>query len=173
MHLKNVKWARNILGRNIPSLNRLAQVFQTAMIGNFLGLLGIRIHPFSESSLGQTLRHEIESLPAAHSLLEVVPSFFEGIFDGEHRVVQLRHQLIPLAFLDHKGPARIFGHDDTFQLCQNFLSRLGSDETRFSHHAPHAVNLHPFLCGTCTRFCNPVKPPRLMIDSALGTSLMG
>src|SRR3989338_8216689 len=68
------------------------------MIRNILRLLGIDIHSLDEFSLCESLGNQLESLPAAHPLLQIMPPLLESVFDdGEHRGVELRDQLITRA----------------------------------------------------------------------------
>src|SRR5262249_8275750 len=80
---------------NLPRLYCGAEILPTAVIGNLLWLLGIDIDAFGKDSFGLALSHHLEPLPAAHAFLQIVPAFFEGIFDdGQHRIIAIREKRI-------------------------------------------------------------------------------
>ena len=93
--LEYIERAWYVLRRNVPSFKRFAEILPTAMIRNILRLLGIQIHALGKFSLCESLGDQLESLPAAHPLLQIMPPFFESVFDdGEQRIVELRDKLI-------------------------------------------------------------------------------
>src|SRR4051812_17375315 len=65
------------------------------MIGDVLRALRIEIDAFGEFPLRQPFRDQLEAFLAAHALLQIVPTLFEGVCDDrEQRVVQLREELV-------------------------------------------------------------------------------
>src|SRR5918994_4478315 len=89
--LEDVKWAWNVVRRYFPILYRLTEILKTTVIGNLLQRFRIEINAFGENPFRFALRHHLETLAAAHALLQIMPSLRECVFDnGQHRVVALR-----------------------------------------------------------------------------------
>jgi hypothetical protein len=65
------------------------------MIGNFFRLLGVDIHAFRKDPLRLSVGHHLETLAAAHALLQIMAPFLKTVFyNGQHRIVPFRVESI-------------------------------------------------------------------------------
>jgi len=86
--LKYIEGAWHVVRRNIPPFHRRAQIFPTAVIGDLLCRVRIDINAFREHALRYPLSHHLETLPAAHPLLQIMAPFLERVLDNrQHRIV--------------------------------------------------------------------------------------